>query len=361
MWSVTQAWLDALGKSHGRYTRMEAWFGGAKVADIVPESGSVQVTARNRIRRTLTAVVPEAYWPTSSSDPLDPSGAQLKVFQGITGPDGKLVGSEVPIFGGRVEKVQRQRLSGKLTVTGLDPFAQINDQQFEEPRTISAGFPVVQAIRSLIAEVVDAKFVELTYGSTLPIDYMADADRGQAIDYLAAAIGAEVFFLPDGVTCVIRPVPVLGAASVWSLTEGVNSTIVRDAQTRSRTDVANMMVVHVEQPGQTPILVKVADTSASPTRFGGPYGKVIRHYQNALIGSESQAAVAGSARLARFIGITRSRDVDMVPNPALEAGDLFTITTAEGTEQHVADNFAVPFAPTDVMTVTTRSTATSIS
>jgi hypothetical protein len=141
-----------------------------------------------------------------------------------------------------------------------------------------------------------------------------------------------------------------------------NSTIVRDTMVRSRTDVANRIVVHVEQPGASPILVTVTDAAEqSPTRYGGPFGKIIRHYSNLLITDSSYAISAGAARLARTIGITRTREVDVVPNPALEAGDLLSITTDEGVEQQIADSFTLPASVADVMTVTTRSTGTSVS
>lgn len=364
MWPVTAAWLTALSASHGRYTRVEAWYAGVKVASFQPESGGVQVTARNRVRRQVKAVVAEKNWPTTVSSALAPYGARLRVWQGITGANGQLLSPEVPVFGGRVETVQRDRKSGRITVTGLDPFGDINDAQFEQPFAAAAGAGVVATIIQLVSAVVPtATVVDLTGSSAqLPITMMWDTDRGKAVDDLAAAIGAEVFFLPDDTTCVIRPVPVIGGTPVWSLVQGQGSTIVRDAASRSRTDVANRIIVHVEQPGQTPFTVTVTDDNpASATRFGGPYGKVVRHMTNPLIASAGQAAVAGFAKLARSIGATRTRDVDHVPNPALEGGDLISIGTDEGTEQHIADAFTLPFAVTDVMTTNTRSTGTSVS
>lgn len=373
MWSVSANWLAALSASHGRYTRMEAWFSGAKVADIIPESGAVSVTAQNGVRRRLSAVVSEAYWPTKVTDPLAPYGAQLKVFQGITGANGSLIGSEVPVFAGRVETVNRQRKSGTVTVTGADPMADVVDALFDSPRVPTPGVSIIQTIMSLVAEVrSDVTVTDLTGSTaTVPAGIMwniggariSSLNGGGAIDQLAQSIGAEVFFLPDGVNCVIRPIPLLGATSAWSLVQGQGSTIVRDVENRSRIDVANRIVVTVNPPGGGPqnFVTVTDDDPASPTRYGGPYGKVIRTYNNPLITTQVQAQIAGQARLARFLGITRSRAVDHVPNPALEAGDLITVTTDEGTEQHIADSFPVPFAVTDVMTTTTRSTSTSTS
>jgi hypothetical protein len=198
--------------------------------------------------------------------------------------------------------------------------------------------------------------------AVVPAGIVWDQDRGAAIDQLAGSIGAEVFFQPDGATCMVRPARQLGGTPAWSQVQGKNSTIVRDTMVRSRTDVANRIVVHVEQPGASPILVTVTDAAEqSPTRYGGPFGKIIRHYSNPLITDSSYAISAGAARLARTIGITRTREVDVVPNPALEAGDLLSITTDEGVEQHIADSFTLPLSVADVMTVTTRSTGTSVS
>lgn len=362
MWPVSADWLAALGHSHGRYTRMEVWYAGEQVAEYQPQSGSVQVTARNRIRRMLTAVLPESAYPTNLTDPLAPYGSQLRVYQGITGANGSLVGAEVPVFAGRVKTVQRQRLSGTMTVTAEDRFAEVNDLEFEVPYTGSGG--VVASIVSLVTDAVPGVMVVDKTGSpaSVPAGMTWPQDRGQAIDDLAAAIGAEVYFTPDGATCVIRPVPTLGAAPVWTLTEGVGGTLIRDSDSRDRTDIANRLVVHVEQPGQTPILVYVTDTDGnSPTRYGGPYGKVIRHYSNPLISRPDQAYAAGVARLARVVGATRVRQLDHVPNPALEAGDPIAVQTAAGTGRHIADSFALPLAVADVMTTQTRSTGTSIS
>ena len=364
MWPVSANWLAALAQSHARSTRAEVWYNGAFVTALPIESGAVQVTARNRIRRTLTAYVPEAYWPFTSSAALAPYGAQVKVWQSILGGNGQLIGSEIPVFTGRVEEDDRTRLAGKVYLIGLDPFADVNDAQFEQPRTVAAGIGVIGTIIGLITEVrSDARITDLT-GSTavIPAPMMWEFDRGQAIDDLAGSIGAEVFCQPDGVSWIIRPIPSIRGAAVWTLQDGQGGTMIRDTQKKSRTDVANRIIVHVEQPGQTPQTVTVSDDGpASVTRYGGPYGKVVRHYRNPLIGNVGQAGEAGQARLARSLGATRTRDLDTIPNPALEAGDVITVKTSEGTETHIADSFPVPLEVATVMTVTTRSTGTSTS
>jgi hypothetical protein len=161
----------------------------------------------------------------------------------------------------------------------------------------------------------------------------------------------------------VRPVPTLAGAPVWTLrSDSEDAVIISDQTGRARTDVANKVVVDVERSGDTPLLVAVADTNPlSPTRFGGPYGKVVRHMSNALITTAAQAAVAGEARLARVIGITRTREIECPPNPGLEAGDVIRIETSEGTEIHIADSFTLPLNAEATMRIQTRSvTSTTV-
>lgn len=362
MWPVSAAWLAMLGGPHGRSTRAEAWYDGAFVADVPVSGGWVDVTARNRQRRTLTALVPESMWPKLPTDALSVDGGQIKVWQGITDTRGNLVDDEVPVFVGRVEDLDRERFAGQVTVTGLDPAAAVNDAQFQVPRPALAGSSITANIIGLITEVqADAQVVDLT-GSAAPLPQfvMWDQDRGQAADDLAASLGAEVFCLPDGVTWHIRPIPTLTDAPVWTVKEGQGGVLVRDVMGRSRTDVPNVLVVHVEQAGTTPLLVVLTDDDAtSPTRVGGPFGTVVRHYSNSLITTLAQGQAAGRARLANSQGITRTRSLDVVPNPALEAGDVIPVVTAEGTELHIADSFRLPLSTVDIMTITTRSTLVS--
>lgn len=358
MWQVSSAWLAALSVPHSRTTRMEAWYGGQLVGSVQVESGSVQVTARNRVRRTLNAVVPESAWPLTSTDLLAPYGQRVNVYQSIVATGGVNLG-EVPVFAGRVELVERVRKSGKVQVTALDGFADVNDAQFEQSYAPSPGLRVTATIGRLIHDVHPEAVIQDQTGSTatVPTGTMWDTDRGQAVDDLAASIGAEVICLPDGVTWVIRPVPTLSGTPVWTLADGQGGTMVRDAQSKSRRDVANRWIVHVERPGAAPFTVTVTDDDpSSPTRYGGPYGRVVRHLRSPLITDAAQAMVAGRARLARSIGLTRTRDLDHVPNPALEAGDVITVQASEGSETHIADSFALPLAVTDVMTTNTRST-----
>lgn len=361
MWSgATPTWLAALGGPHGVYVHAEVWYAGVKVTDIPIGGGSVKVTARNRVRRTAEVNVPESWWPTDDTDAIAPYGAQLRIWRGIVGADATLVGGSAPqVFTGRIETVSRDVYSGTVGLKCSDPAVDINDAQFESPRVGTYGLLITTAIRQLIIEVWPAAVVvDLTdSAATIPAGIMWDTDRGKAVDDLAASIGAEVFCLPDGVTWYIRPVPTLSGTAGWTITDGQGGTLVSDSRSMSRIDVANRVIVHVERPGVAPLLVPVTDDSpTSTTRYGGPYGKVVRHWAMPVIGTVAQATTAGRARLARTIGITRTRDITCVPNPALEAGDLIGVDSVDGSGLHIADEFSLPLSIDGAMSIATRST-----
>ncbi len=358
MWPVTTRWAQALTASHRRATRVEVWRAGVYVDTIDVAAGTVNVRARNRIRRTIDLTVPERLWPSESSDTLSPTAAELRVYCGVG--YGAAADELVPVFRGRVESVNRAYLSGRLTVTGSDRMADVNADAFETPRAGPTGTRVTDVIRSLLIETLpDVSVTNLTTSdATVPSGLLWDRDRGTAIDDLAKSIGAEVVALPDG-NFEIRPVPTINADPAWTVTDGVGGTVVADVQEQSRDGAYNVVVVLAERAdGQEPLRVVVRDDNPdSPTYYDGPFGRRVRLYSSPLITDAGQAAQAGKAILARSLGITRQRRVTVVPNPALDAGDVLWVTVAGVYERHIADVFSVPLAADGgACTIETRST-----
>lgn len=353
MWPVTDAFLNALTHSHGATARVEAWYGGVLVDTVDCATGTITVTGRNRIRRTIDLTIPEHLYPAGDDDALNPYGTDLHAYRGID------TLGEVPVFTGRIQHADDQRrFDGSADLLGQDLFATLNDARFETPKTLS-GLTNVAAIQELILEVFPSAGFTVTLAdtSTIPAGLLWDTDRGQAIDDLAKAAGAEVYADAGG-TFVIRPVPTLDDPAVWTLTDGENGTVVSDARAVSREGVYNVVVVVVERAnGEQPMRIVVEDTDPlSATRVSGPFGRVPRFYRSPLVTTEDQARTAGAALLARSAGLARTRTIQCVPNPALEAGDRIDIQVDGVTEQHIADIITLPLhADGGAMTVTTRS------
>lgn len=357
MWSVSAAFLPALAQSHGIATRIEVWQSGGFVATIpAGDGGTVAVTARNRVRRTLSLTAAESLWPTNPTDLLSPYVSELRVLTGINFGDHTEL---VPVFRGRIQTVERTYKAGQITIAASDRFADVNDDRFEYPRAAPTGTAIPAAIAALILETLpDAIVTDLT-GSVaqVPIGLSWDRDRGQAIDDLATAIGAEVACGPDG-NFTIRAVPTITGTPVWALADGAAGTVVSDVRSQSRDGVANSIVVLAENAGgQVPLRAVVRDINpGSPTVYGGPFGRATRFYSSPLITTLDQATTAGQALLARTIGITRQRNITCVPNPALDAGDVITLTVGGLIETHIADELTVPLSAETAMPIRTRST-----
>lgn len=360
MWPASSRLLAALTTSHAVVTKVQAWRNGVLLGDIDVAGGQVSITARSRVRRTFEFTAAEALYPTEPDDMLSPYGTEIWAWRGVEFGD---LQDLVPVFRGRVEHVDdRSQFDGEISVRCLDLFATVNDARFENPRAAPTGQGVAATIQQLIVEAIpDASFVVaagVDTSSAVPAGLMWDRDRGQAIDDLAKAIGAEVYADPTG-TFRIRPVPTINDPAVWTVAEGANGTLVTTGRTVSREGVYNVVVVTGERATNTlPILATVADTDPmSPTYVGGPFGRTPRFYSSPLVTTSDQATTAGQALLARSIGATRTRNITAVPNPAQEAGDVITVTVAAGTETHIADTITLPLhAVSGSMSIGTRST-----
>lgn len=357
------AFLAALARSHGLSVTVKAYLAGVELGGVPVDAGQVTVSARRRVRRSLDLEAPEQHWPATASDLLSPYGVELRAWWTLIA--GATVYPDVPVFTGRVESVSRDRHSGRVRVRCQDRFAAINDAGFEDLRAATAGVTIPVAISILIREVFGEVAVTDLTGSTVTIPTGliwrdGDGSRGQAIDDLAMAIGAEVLSLPDG-NFVIRPMPSLAATPVWTVATGAGGVVVRDSQTKARTGVANRWIVVGEQTTATAPTRAVVTEGAGPLAYGGPFGRVVRRVSSPLVASTAQAYAVGNAFRERVRGLARTRTLEVVANPAVEAGDVLQVEvgTSSGIERewHIADELTLPLTVSPpTMTIDTRST-----
>lgn len=345
--------LAALGESHSYQGRVESWYLGEKVADVTFEAGAVKVSGRNRERRRIEALkVPEKAWPAVQTDPLSPYGQWLQAYVDIAAGQTKFL--SIPVFAGKVLLGDKTRWSGYFAVEAVDPMYQVNQEPFEALRPAPVGVRHADAILTFLLEVFPDATLEDQVGSpaTIP-DGMTgwnaeDGSRGKAIDELAAAVGGEVIARPTAVwprgDFVLRPVPSLNDPVAWEIPDGAASVVVGDQEQQSGAGVKNRWIVQVSRSDGPSLSVPVSDdNAASPTRYGGPMGKLTGFYSNQSITTRDQAYAAGLAKLARTIGLARPRTVKVIANPALDAGDVLRIgVDGENPLNYIADDFDVP-------------------
>lgn len=187
------------------------------------------------------------------------------------------------------------------------------------------------------------------------------ADPWEAARKVVADIGWELFMDWDGQALMRKVGDPNSTAlqSVWSYKEGVDSTLVAVRRRFSNEEAFNGEFVTGESSGNTFPARGYAtdDDPASPTRWGGRYGKVPEFYTSELIRTDAQATAVATARLNQRKGANENLVFDIVPNHAHEYGDVVTITRERSkvNRSYIIESFSLGLtAESGGMSITTR-------
>lgn len=112
-----------------------------------------------------------------------------------------------------------------------------------------------------------------------------------------------------------------------------------------------------------PVSGQVVDSDpTSPTRWGGPLGKLLRIVKSPLYQDEPQCVAAATRLLPLVMGPNRSVALKAIPNPALEAGDCIRIVYGDNSppELHIVQSLSIPLAAGGDFPISTRSGAEEV-
>lgn len=368
MFPVSSEFLAALRSPHTVAIRVDAYRGNVKlgvpdglrpewVDDGLPvEAGSVSVDLASAVRRQLSITMADpALNPKDASSPLAPYGTELFVQRGITFPNGQTEYCPVGRF--RIDDEEHET-TGTAQITAPDRARAVAEARFIEPRQSLNGSSIVDEIRLLIGEVLSTVTVaDLTGSTAITPRSVWEEDRWSAISELAEAIGAEVAFSPLG-DAVIRPVPTVDNPPVWTINAGATGVLIADVRRMSREGVYNGVMARSARSDDSPPTWALVtdDNPSSPTWWDGPFGHVPYLYESPLLTSEEQAREAATAILAQRRAVTRQCTLAIVPNPALEVGDVVDIAFSDNTtERHLITKLSIPLDATSAMTVETTT------
>ena len=156
--------------------------------------------------------------------------------------------------------------------------------------------------------------------------------------------------------------PPLGkGASVWDVDASETGVLVAADESLDRTGVYNgVLVTGQDVATSAPFAALVTDSNpSSPSRWGGPFGKVARVEQSTAVQTLAQAQTAAQRLLDERLAITRSLTLQAAPNPALEPGDVVRVTFPDGrVEQHVVETIRVSLEASGAQSLVVRSTST---
>lgn len=177
---------------------------------------------------------------------------------------------------------------------------------------------------------------------------------------IARALGARCFCDGRGVF-VMAPVPSLADEPVWAVADGADGVQVELAETYSAAGVRNVWSVRGVADDGTPAVgpVVLGDTAPnSPTRMS--LRRKPGFYASPLLKTVSQCQTVALGLLAPNLGYSQTIALTSVLNPALEVGDVISVTMLDGSVQrHICDRIAYDLA-NGTMQIDGRAASTAL-
>ena len=329
--------------------------------DIPVHGGDVTLDSTADIRGTLELATDGSLWPDLPTDPLSPYGGEVHVARGVEFGAGEKEWVSQGYY--RIYSVEQGDApkGGELQVSGRDRMSGIIDAKLTAPIQFAASTSVQAVFDALVLEVYPTAVMLFDFAASstlLPGSHIVEEDRYAFLLDVVRALGKVMFWDHEG-KLRVEDSPALSVAEVaFDVNHGADGVLVSMGRARSRDGVFNAVIVTGESPGDQSAVRAVARdlNPASPTLWGGPFGKVPRTYSSSLIATVEQASTASTAMLSRNLGLPYHVDFSMVPNPALEPLDVVRVSYRDDArvELHILEKLMIPMATQGAMTADTR-------
>lgn len=358
---VSARFLAALNGSHNMAVRLRAVPSGQTGVSpsfgetLLPLSGSVQLDGGADIRSTVECEISAAdqdtqenLWPAESGSLLTPYGAhELFVERGVSFGGGAVEYVSLGYF--RINNVEQPDApDGPIRITGTDRMSMIVKAKLIEPVQYPPTDTYGDVVEALVLDAYDDAVIEWddddVAGDAIGRTVTIESDRYAFLAELVTSVGKVMYFDHRGIL-VIRNLPD-PATPLWIVSRGRDGVLVSAARSLSDEGVYNGVVAVGEafdtaEPSRG---VAVDDNPDSPTRWGGPFGKVPRDFASPLLTSDSQAELAAATVLRKSLGLPYNVDFSAIPNPGLEPGDPVAVglqgaPTVVGRALLVGDSF----------------------
>ena len=318
-------------------------------------SGDVSMDATADVRSTVDMTV-LAPWPTGPGSLLAPYGNEIHLRRGIRYGDGSA--EWVSLGYHRIDAVEQDGLDGAVRVSASDRMAGLIDARLLQPVQHPLGKPVGAIVSELVRDVYPDAVIEwddpLLAFAGLGRTLVGEESRWEYLQDLITSLGQVWWWDHRGVLRIAPPPS--PTQPVWAVDSGEGGVLVSLRRSISREGVYNAVVATGEGADEVapPRAVAYDEGANSPTRWGGPFGKVPRYYSSPFISTTAQAEAAARAMLQQTLGVPYNVDLTMVPHAALEPLDPIVVAHPHGQELHVLETLRVPLSAETAMTGTTR-------
>ncbi|WP_405560680.1 DUF5047 domain-containing protein [Streptomyces sp. NBC_01180] len=366
MQTVSPLWSSALPFAHGLAVQIDVRYNGVTTAtDIDFISGSVKVDRGSDVRRSLSlSIADPTAFPLNPTDTYGVYGQMLYVQGGLRYLNGSV--EMVPLGQFVIQSVSGNIHTGPLDITASGMEILFKRTEFEAAQSTAGWTSTAAGMAALVGAVSPASgFVDRSTSGAAAIaskTWDAGSDYWAAMTEMASAIGAEIYADANG-TFILADVPDVNsatAATVWDVTTGDSGVMISADVTLSGDDVYNRVIASGENTSDDKPPVSASATitdSSDPLRYGGPFGKVTKKYDSALITSTAMATSTATALLRKYRAPNRTVSLDTIPNPALDAGDRIRVVYGRGmdSELHLVQSFEIPLTESSASTIETIS------
>jgi hypothetical protein len=366
IWATTRQFQQALGSDHFVATKVELLSAGDEIMDLselgVVVDGLVNVDSTPVRRSGQITLVDQSgvLIPGAPDDPLAPAGNELRIWRGIDYQDG----SEpelVPI--GTLRFVVTEAAWPEISLECYDRAWAISGATLETNLVITSGTNYVTAISNVLTTAWGAglptNFPD-TDEVTASLVFEPDADPWEIARELAANLGMVLWFDPMGVAQMTPEPDPSTDPPVWRFedTDQENLALPGDKAVWDGTG-NNAVIVIGENSDATAVFRSVwyDQDPASPTRYGGPFGKRPITVRDEKVTSQALADLRGRKELLARLGLGQTIVIPSMVNPALEWGDVVRCVSAHNKVDQVAilERFGVPLRASGTMTLEARA------
>jgi hypothetical protein len=361
---VSDRFLDAVRGSHRMVA--EARIVAPGQTGVVPTGtvipildGDVQLDAAADVRSTIDLTTSGDRWPADADGLLTPYGNELHVRRGIQLDGGTI--EWVSLGYHRIDTVEQPDAPrGPVRIAGSDRMAGLIDGRLETPRQYAATDLVGDVVDELVTEIYPTAVIEwddATDAETLGRALVIEEDRHAGLADLVTAYG-KIWYWDHRGYLVIKDPPD-PARPVYVVNSAARGVLVRLSRQLTRKGVYNAVVASGEGADTAaPVRAVVTDDAeTSPTRWGGPFGRVPKFYSSPVITSQDQAEAAARSLLLQESGLPYSVEFGTVANPALEPYDPLRVRYPGRSERHLIDRLTVPLTARGDMSAATRQQA----
>lgn len=356
MITITDECASVLTGSYTLYRRVESWLEGALLSDDIPIINGAETVDRSlRVPERVTLTVPReekgySWAPVADDAPLGTNGQRLRVLLGVGLPNGRIEWIQRGWFVVHHSEIQGDDIS-------VDARGML--QLIDEADLISPFQPTSTMTPTLRALVEPAL--------TISVSGVADRSVPAAVNFADSRLTAVLEMLDawpadgvvdtDGVFTITAP-PSTTGTPVMTLSEERSGTVVEVAGESTREDAFNVVVARGTASDGTQVQ-GVAYLTTGPKAYGSAFNPlpVPFFFNSPLLSTTAEARAAANTVLARKIREGAQRyNIEAVPHPALQTGDLVTVDSEVYSGNAVIERLTLPYvADGGSMSMTVRA------